>query len=319
MNPLTCHLIVRDNQGTIERALASLMPLGCDLLAVDIGSKDDSYKICRRYGAEVIRLSLGHDYSKVRNEAVAHSKSEWQLYLEPWEVLAGGHELIVQALPMEKTAYQFNCVQGDILTKEIRLWNKRTGLRFENPIFETLPGQGRDLGAVVLVESMDRTVEASALLKTWKEEKPLAVEPYYYQACVTLMQRKWDTFLTTADHYLFHEKSPSALMPRTMTRYYRGVVQGFIKKDYRAAIRDIINCLAVRPLMAEFWCLLADIYYAQKEYEKALVFYDNAIKLGSRRLRNDQWPLEIPKYKDYPEKMIAGCRKVIANSRFILG
>src|SRR5215831_11724505 len=318
MNPLTCHLILKENEATIERALESLLPLGCHILACDLGCHDDSPKICRKYRAEIVRLSLADDYSKLRNEIVALSDSEWQLYLEPWEVLATGHQAILDALPRAKIAYRLACIQGDMLTKEIRLWNKRTNLAFQNPIYETLAGNAEDLSAAILVESVDHTQQALEIIKKWKERFPLAVEPYYYHSCVMLIQRQWDNFLKMADYYLFHEKSASARMPMTMTRYYCALVQAHVKKDYREAIRNVISCLAVKPLMAEFWCLLADIYYAQKEYEKARLFYKNALILGGRRLRTDDWPLEIPKYKAHPEKMLEGCDRIIGNSRLIV-
>jgi tetratricopeptide (TPR) repeat protein len=63
--------------------------------------------------------------------------------------------------------------------------------------------------------------------------------------------------------------------------------------------------------MAEFWCLLGDIYYKQNKYEKSIAFYQNAMDLGSRRKNSDTWPLEISKYKTYPSKMINNCNKMI--------
>jgi tetratricopeptide (TPR) repeat protein len=62
--------------------------------------------------------------------------------------------------------------------------------------------------------------------------------------------------------------------------------------------------------MSEFWCLLGDCYYAIKDYEKSKSFYENALILGNKRLKNDGWPLEISKYKDYPQKMIESCDKI---------
>ena len=59
--------------------------------------------------------------------------------------------------------------------------------------------------------------------------------------------------------------------------------------------------------MAEFWCLLGDIYYAMNEYEKAYHFFQNALYVGQRRATNCDWFMEISKYKEYPEKMMTAC------------
>jgi tetratricopeptide (TPR) repeat protein len=92
------------------------------------------------------------------------------------------------------------------------------------------------------------------------------------------------------------------------------MVYCYIKYDYKSALESILPCIAKKPTMAEFWCLLADIYYATKDYEKAKSFYENAIILGGKRLRSDEWPLEVSKYKDYPQKMIDSCEKIKQSS-----
>ena len=79
------------------------------------------------------------------------------------------------------------------------------------------------------------------------------------------------------------------------------------KKDFENAVKSLIPCLAEKPTNGEFWCLLGDIYYCLKDYERAKSFYENAKILGSRRLNDDDYPMEISKYKEYPEKLIKSC------------
>jgi tetratricopeptide (TPR) repeat protein len=88
----------------------------------------------------------------------------------------------------------------------------------------------------------------------------------------------------------------------------------YVLKDQRKALELLMYCFAEKPLMAEFWCLLGDIYYEADEYGKAKCFYENAKILGSRRLNSDEWPFDISKYKDYPDKMIASCDEVISKA-----
>jgi tetratricopeptide (TPR) repeat protein len=241
------------------------------------------------------------------------------MYLEPWEVLASGHDAIRDAVAGGPAAYRLACVAGDGLTQQTRLWHRATGLTFRNPVYEELPGPAPHLGAVVLGGPPDRTAEALDILGRWHENQPLAAEPYYYEAAVMLLRRRWAEFMSLSEQYLFRARTAAgADMARTMTRYYRGQVQAHVNHDYREAVRDAISCLAARPLMAEFWCLLADTYYARRQYETARVFYHNALVLGGRRLRTDDWPLEIPKYKQYPEKMLAACDAILARTEIMV-
>ena len=81
------------------------------------------------------------------------------------------------------------------------------------------------------------------------------------------------------------------------------------------AIFHITGCIAVKPLMAEYWCVLGDIHYRANQYKKALAFYENALILGSKRPGIDEWPVEISKYKDYPKKMIESCQSMLKGSK----
>ena len=61
--------------------------------------------------------------------------------------------------------------------------------------------------------------------------------------------------------------------------------------------------------MAEFWTHLADINFELKKYLKAYYFYENAIILGKLRSNEDELPIDIVKYKEYPEKMKIICKE----------
>ena len=113
------------------------------------------------------------------------------------------------------------------------------------------------------------------LVAKWKKKKPLATEPIYYEACTLLVEKKWDSFLNVADHYIFTEKKPK--MALTMIRYYCAMVNCYVKKNYQKALEYLLPSIADKPTMAEFWCLLGDVFYAMKQYDKATTFYENAI------------------------------------------
>ncbi len=114
-----------------------------------------------------------------------------------------------------------------------------------------------------------------------------------------------------ANQYLFLEKDQSA--PSVIIiRYYMSCVQCYVLKDASEALKYLAFCLFMKPVMAECWCLLGDIHYhLLNSFDKAYHFYDNAILLGSRRLSSDEYPMEISKYKEYPEKMLANCKEIL--------
>jgi len=313
--PLTIHLIIKNNEETIEHTLESLLPLNGNILVGDLGCKDDTVGKCRQYGATIVRLSLNNDLSQARNYLMKSSDSKWNLYIEPWETILSGHEIIQQSLIGPQIAYKLSIIQGDVITKQIRLWHKNTDLKFKNPVFETLTKEdAKDLPAYISVGPNNNSSLYLELVEKWRDRCPLATEPIYYTACSHLSGKNWDTFLNWAGLYLHQEKSD--VMSVYMTHYYCSMVNCYIKKDYQHAIQSLLPCLAKKPTMAEFWCLLGDVYYAIKDYDRAKTFYENAMFLGSRRLKDDGWPLEISKYKEYPQKMIEGCDKIKQSLKF---
>lgn len=315
---LSIQLVVKNNAKTLEATLESLLPLNGRIVVADLGCRDDSIRICSKYGAEVTRLSLNDDCSDVRNRLARECKEDWSLVMEPWETIMRGHTAILETVKGPPKSCRFSVLQGDIITKQVRLWHKSRNLRFINPVYETVIDDSAQDSPVYLhsVGGGDQELTMS-LVKKWRERSPLAVEPIYYEACTLLVQKKWKEFLNVASHYIHLEKKQK--MSLTMCRYYCAMVLCYVTKDYQQALNVLLPCLADKPTMSEFWCLLGDIYYAAKQYEKAITFYENGTVLGSRRLKSDDWPFDITKYKDYPADMIAACRKMLEVSKRYTG
>jgi hypothetical protein len=56
---------------------------------------------------------------------------------------------------------------------------------------------------------------------------------------------------------------------------------------------------------------MGDINFQLNKYQKAIYFYENAIMFGEKRKSDDEFSIEIKKYKIYPEKMIDKCKGLI--------
>ena len=75
----------------------------------------------------------------------------------------------------------------------------------------------------------------------------------------------------------------------------------------------------MKPIMAEYWCVLGDVYYhLAGDYDRAKRFYRNAIILGQKRKEDDMWPVELSKYNTYPEKMIKSCEELLKSNEFVM-
>lgn len=300
---LTVHLLTKNNEKTIKNTLESIQTLGCPILIADKGSTDSTLDICDTFDTQIYRVPQ-MTRENARNYLLGISKSNQQMYLEPWETLLSGHDQILRANPGN---YNFTIINNQIISHEVRLWNKG---KFRNPVFEFLDlesGVGLDVN--IYSTGNDQLEDLAKEIEEWKIIEALNPTPYYYQACVLLLQKKYDDFLRVSEHYMFLCKDESKTT--ILNRFYYAYVQ-WMKNNAKPAVQNLLMCISYNPLMAEFWCLLGDVHYhLLDDYEKAREFYHNGLILGQFRVRYDGWPMEISKYKSHPERMISSCNQIL--------
>lgn len=298
---ITIHLLTQNNESTIESTLKNIVPLDMPIIIADMGSSDATQEICNSYGISTLRLSI-EDRSAARNEMTKLSKTKMQMYIEPWEIIIRGEKDIVD---FNDNCYKFSILKGKIITKDVRVWMK--GMVFQNPIKEKISHNGLPSKVILSSKEEPNLEKEWRQIQKWKKQKPMDIDVYYHEAMNLLLQKRYKDFTSAAQQYIFSNKKD--VVPTTMTRYYLSLVY-LLNNNINDALKNISLCIAENPLMAEFWCLCGDIHLHANQPKKSIDFYENAIILGSRRLEGDNWPMNIEKYKRYPEKMIEICKEI---------
>jgi Flp pilus assembly protein TadD len=85
---LSCCIIARDEEESIERAIESVRDLADEVIVVDTGSADRTPYLARRCGARVVNFRWCDDFSEARNRALAEASGSWILVLDADEELA---------------------------------------------------------------------------------------------------------------------------------------------------------------------------------------------------------------------------------------
>jgi glycosyltransferase involved in cell wall biosynthesis len=291
---LTIQILTKNNASTVAKTLESIDNLGARILVGDFESSDDTHEICSDLGAEVVPLELRGDFSRARNSLLGDGLN---MYIEPWEVLVRGHERI----PKLESSSMFYVIQNNIVSKEIRFWG---GSSFVNPAYETIVDPNAACVPEIVILSSGSpggADEKMGICRRWMDRRPTEPEPYYYMACSSLSNRKYEEFFSFASKYLAMEPSPG--VSGTMLCYYMAQVQ-FRLGMWRDAERNALYCLSMHPTFAEFWCLWGDMLYKQAKYDRAKSMYENAMIIGKRRIGTDSYPIEIAKYGDHPRRII---------------
>jgi tetratricopeptide (TPR) repeat protein len=309
---LTINIVVKNNEETIESTLEQVHSICNKILIGDIGSSDKTISICKKYKkVEIISVPFKSNFSESKNYMLEKNDS-WVMFLEPYESIVSCPDNLEQMLNDESDSYRIKTINNDLITKDLRIWNIRSGIKFKNPVFESAVSNDGTKNLDIFIASKKEYIddEKIEILKEWRSRNPTHSEPLYYLSCLNLLQKKWKNFINTGETYLYRNNNNKA--PSLMTRYYLAMVKTYVKTeiDYEGSLKYIISCIAEKPLMAEFWCLLGDIFYKNNELSKAKSIYQNALILGSRRIDNDELPIEISKYKNYPLKMIETCENI---------
>ncbi len=305
---LTVQIVVENNRDTIARTLDSVRPIATEILVADLGSTDGTPSLCS--GCKVFRHRPEEGRDAIRESLVDRSGTDWQMCLNPWEILVEGSQRIGEA----GDAQRVKVLQGNVLTNEVRFWRKSSGARFRNPVHEYLDANGAVPSHIFLYSTGDPDLRGKlAAVEAWEKRFPLDPRPVYYGAITRLALGDQEGFLKASERYMFLD--PGVSMGAIMNRYYYAMVQVYRMRRSTPALQNLAVCIEANPLMAEFWCLLGDVHYhLHRRHEVARKFYEDAMFLGSRRLDSDPYPMDVEKYCEYPTRMVESCHRLSSSA-----
>jgi tetratricopeptide (TPR) repeat protein len=169
-------MIVKNGAATLQRAIGSVAAVADRVLVGDTGSSDDSARIARRAGAEVLRIPWEDDFAQARNRVLAQARCDWILVIDADEMLdkAGPAKLAkliakpgVDAYDIVRWNYVRSAAQRSgenpplpnpgllpaatrfpayAITVNTRLFRRQTGVYFEHAVHETVADRLDALG-----------------------------------------------------------------------------------------------------------------------------------------------------------------------------
>jgi tetratricopeptide (TPR) repeat protein len=301
-------IVTRNNEETLQSCIESFFDICGNISYIDMGSTDKTISILEKYNGKKFK-KIGEDFTSNKNYLINSVTKDWLFFIEPNEIIINGKKEILDISNKNEGAYSVLLLNNEVLSKSTRFFcdNK---IKFENPIFETI--YSKSSSSNIILKELSPIIipdEHNQILK-WRSQEPLKTQPLYYESCFYIKNKKWEDFIKTAEKYLFMEKNTN-LPSYIMIKYYLSLILFYTKKDIKKSIQTLAFCIEKNPTMAEFWCLLGDINFEMKKYKKAYYFYDNAIILGSQRLNGDELPIDVKKYKEYPDKMKIICKDLV--------
>lgn len=297
-------LVTKNNEKTIKSCLESLNDIkNKEIYYTDLGSTDSTEKYLKKFN-RIEKIS--NKIYENKNNLIKNINENKIFFINPFEEMINGYDEIEKIIQKDKN-FKVLVLNEEIINKSVRIINKN--VFFQNEIYEEIYDKNSDVCNILLKVNKESNVDIKEEeIISWINKNRTNPKPYYYMACHQIKNKNYIEFKKYSDRYIFLENNKN-LPSIIMTKYYQSLIDLHVFKNFKNSINNIIFCIDKMPTMAEFWCVLGDINFKLNKYQKAIYFYENAITLGEKRKSNDEFSIEIKKYKIYPNKMIDLCKK----------
>lgn len=311
---LTAIITIKENEN-FEKCFSSIKDLKCNYVFLDNLNVEKIKFFCKLHNLKYVNFPKNtDDYSLIKNQAFQECTTPWILFLDSNETFIQGTDKVLEHIQLsESDCYSFCIINEYTITKETRLVKNIKKIKFENSYLESISDKSKVLDVYISTKNINNHKQILEHFVKLEQDFPSQNNLKYYLACCYLANNQIDNFISKAEEFLFLSKKND--MAQIMTNYYLAIAKCVAKKNLENAIKHIIICLLYKPDMAEFWCCLGDIFYQNNNFNKAIIFYKIATEAGSKRKKCDFWPLEIKKYKEYPNRMIRTCLDLNDNKK----
>jgi len=161
---LSCCMIVRNNEQTIEAAVKSIIAWVSEVIVLDTGSTDKTPEICRRLGCRVYHFPWPDSFSVARNESLKYARCEWIFWMDSDDVIDAENgrklaELVSGPIDPRILGFtmQVHCPPGRpdskhdaVIVDHCKVFRNLPDIRFEGRIHEQVLASIRRAGGEVI-------------------------------------------------------------------------------------------------------------------------------------------------------------------------
>lgn len=197
---VTLCVMTKNEEAFLDECLRSALPSCREAIVVDTGSTDGTLEIARRHTDKIFRGSLDGDFSKPRNVALDHVRTEWVLYLDADERLTPYSMDILRRrlaeVPDDVGAltvlrYNFLASCGFVSDHVVRLFRNRPQIRYRNRVAESVVDS--------VVESGGKVTESPFTINHMGHWRPQQVRLRKSQFYVRLLEQRLEENPDSAD------------------------------------------------------------------------------------------------------------------------
>lgn len=298
MHPISVCIIAKNEESHIEKCLAALKPYGFEIILVDTGSTDRTREIAARYADKVLDFAWINDFSAARNFSLEQASYDYVLILDCDEiVLSLDREQIDALIDKHPDAvgliardnhYTSNQTDSIYQDRVERLFHKKY-YHYESPIHEQvthntngmsyesyeLPLLVDHTGYTGTEEELQKKVERNNTL-LFEELKKDPDNPYLYFQIGQSYNMIYD-YENSYQYYqkaLAYEVNPEEEWVQMMIIAYANALLHTGREEDALQLTAVYDAFATT---SDFFCIMGQIYLANKQYINAMMEFVKAI------------------------------------------
>ena len=298
MHPISVCIIAKNEETHIEKCLAALTPYDFEIIVVDTGSTDRTKEIASRYTDKVLDFAWINDFSAARNFSLEQAAHDYVLILdcdeivlsldrEQIDMLINEHPEAVGLIARDNhyTSNQTDSIYQDRVE---RLFHKKY-YHYESPIHEQvihtkkgmsyesyeLPVLVDHTGYTGTEEELQKKVERNNTL-LFEELKKDPENPYLYFQIGQSYNMIYD-YENSYQYYqkaLAYEVNPEEEWVQMMIIAYANALLHTGRVEEALQLTAVYDAFATT---ADFFCIMGQIYLANKQYLNAMMEFVKAI------------------------------------------
>jgi glycosyltransferase involved in cell wall biosynthesis len=279
-------MIVKNEEGCLERCLRSVRDHVDEIIVVDTGSTDRTVEIAGNYNARIYHHPWENNFSKHRNQSLSYARGEWIFQLDADEELFAGDGPVLREIVRKGEADYWHCQFHDVKTDGsvhgvfylVRLFQNGMGMTYERKIHNQLRTVGREAYSPIRIrhygyDLTDEQMEAKHLRTTRLLEEMLAADPedvysIYQLSSSYSMHREFDKAVA------YGERALAMMRRRGLRNSYFSTVFHTVAHGYHAlgrtgdAERTCLDALDFFPMYLDMYHLLADICFRSQSPDR---------------------------------------------------
>lgn len=298
MNTLSLCMIVKNEEGTIERCLNSTQDVCDEIIIVDTGSTDRTKELLSVYPkVKIFDFAWVDDFSAARNESFKHATGDLIFWMDADDILKDKDLQILRkykSTPKSQLAdcyvgkYQYSYDSyGNVITTLMRerifkrspdiCWKYRIHECIPLYCFKTVENTDFEVHHYKTASQIERAEGRNLRILRACVENPTERCPryeFYYAKELAIVQR-YDEAINWFQEYLKHwDFFEDAYFAR-----YKLAEIALEKRNYDEAVNHCMDALKLDMRKADLYCLLGLIFVNRERWDLAKFWYEAALNM----------------------------------------